>query len=39
LSRWYPELHNCTLWCVTEVMPRETIDKAASVLAAKPVEA
>ena len=20
LSRWYPELANCTLWCATEVM-------------------
>jgi glycine dehydrogenase subunit 1 len=39
LSRWYPELRHCTLWCATEVMPRETIDKAAGVLAAKPVEA
>jgi glycine dehydrogenase subunit 1 len=39
LSRWYPELKHCTLWCATEIMPRETIDKAASVLAAKPVEA
>ena len=32
LSRWYPELRNCTLWCATEVMPREIIDKAARVL-------
>ena len=39
LSRWYPELKNCTLWCATEVMPRETIDTAARVLAAAPVEA
>ncbi len=39
LSRWYPELKNCTLWCVTEVMPRETIDKAAGVLASAAVEA
>jgi len=39
LSRWYPELRNCTLWCATEVMPRETIDAAAKVLAAAPVEA
>jgi glycine dehydrogenase subunit 1 len=39
LSRWYPELGNCTLWCATEMTPREAIDKAASVLAAKPVEA
>ena len=34
LSRWYPELGNCTLWCATEVMMREQIDTAAKVLAA-----
>jgi glycine dehydrogenase subunit 1 len=39
LSRWYPELRNCTLWCATEVITREQIDAAASVLAARPVEA
>jgi glycine dehydrogenase subunit 1 len=39
LTRWYPELKHCSLWCVTEIMQRATIDKAASVLAAKPVEA
>jgi glycine dehydrogenase subunit 1 len=39
LSRWYPELENCTLWCATEVVPRETIDKAAKVLASVTVEA
>src|SRR5580698_1094352 len=39
LSRWYPELHNCTLWCATEVVTREQIDAAAKVLAAQPVEA
>jgi glycine dehydrogenase subunit 1 len=39
LSRWYPELANCTLWCATEVMPRETIDAAAKVLAGVEVEA
>jgi glycine dehydrogenase subunit 1 len=39
LSRWYPELENCTLWCATEVMARETIDKAAKVLAEAAVEA
>jgi len=39
LSRWYPELRNATLWCATEIMPRETIDKAAQVLAAGLVEA
>jgi glycine dehydrogenase subunit 1 len=39
LSRWYPELKNCTLWCATEMMPRETIDKAAKVLASVTVGA
>ncbi len=39
LSRWFPELQNCTLWCATEVVTRANIDTAASVLAAKPVEA
>jgi glycine dehydrogenase subunit 1 len=39
LGRWYPELANCTLWCATEVMARETIDTAAKVLAAETVEA
>ena len=39
LGRWYPELKNATLWCATEVMARETIDHAAKVLAAAPVEA
>jgi glycine dehydrogenase subunit 1 len=39
LSRWYPELHNCTLWCATEVVTREQIDAAAKVLAAQAVEA
>ena len=39
LSRWYPELHHCTLWCATEVVKREQIDAAARVLAAQPVEA
>ncbi len=39
LSRWYPEMQNCTLWCATEVVTREQIDTAASILAAKPVEA
>ncbi|MFZ0304292.1 MAG: aminomethyl-transferring glycine dehydrogenase subunit GcvPA [Terracidiphilus sp.] len=39
LSRWYPELENCTLWCATELMARETIDKAAKVLASVTVEA
>jgi glycine dehydrogenase subunit 1 len=39
LSRWYPELENCTLWCTTEIMSRERIDTAARVLAAGLVEA
>jgi glycine dehydrogenase subunit 1 len=39
LSRWYPELHNCTLWCATEVITRANIDTAANVIAAKSVEA
>ena len=32
LSRWYPELGNATLWCATEIITKEQIDKAASVL-------
>jgi glycine dehydrogenase subunit 1 len=39
LSRWYPELGHCTLWCATEVVKREQIDAAAKVLAAEAVEA
>jgi glycine dehydrogenase subunit 1 len=39
LSRWYPELQNCTLWCATEIMSRERIDTAAKVLAEGLVEA
>ena len=39
LSRWYPELENCTLWCTTEIMSRERIDTAAKVLAEGLVEA
>jgi glycine dehydrogenase subunit 1 len=38
LSRWYPELKNATLWCATEIVPRERIDAAARLLAAVPVE-
>jgi glycine dehydrogenase subunit 1 len=39
LSRWYPELPNATLWCTTEVITKEQIDSAASVIAVAPVEA
>jgi glycine dehydrogenase subunit 1 len=39
LKRWYPELGNATLWCATEFIRREQIDKAAKVLAAGLVEA
>ena len=39
LGRWYPELPNATLWCTTEVITRQQIDDAASVIAAAPVEA
>jgi glycine dehydrogenase subunit 1 len=39
LGRWYPELHNATLWCTTEIMPRAKIDIAARVLAVGLVEA
>ena len=39
LKRWYPELGNASLWCATEVVTREQIDKAAQVLAAGLVEA
>jgi len=39
LSRWYPELKNCTLWCATEVNTREQIDRAATVMAERPVVA
>jgi glycine dehydrogenase subunit 1 len=39
LGRWYPELAGATLWCATEVISKEQIDKAASVLAAGLVEA
>ena len=36
LSRWYPELRNCTLWCATEIITRAQIDAAAKALAARP---
>ncbi len=39
LSRWYPELGNATLWCATEMIAKEQIDKAAAVMAAGLVEA
>jgi len=39
LGRWYPELPNATLWCTTEVITKQQIDDAASVIAAAPVEA
>ena len=32
LGRWYPELGNASLWCVTELNTREQIDQAASLL-------
>src|SRR6202008_3940729 len=32
LQRFYPELGNASLWCVTETTPREQIDRAAKVL-------
>ncbi len=39
LGRWYPELPNATLWCVTEIITKEQIDTAANILATAPVEA
>ena len=39
LGRWYPELGNSTLWCATEMISKEQIDKAAAVMAAGLVEA
>jgi glycine dehydrogenase subunit 1 len=39
LGRWYPELGNATLWCATEMIAKEHIDKAAAVMAAGLVEA
>ena len=38
LKKWYPELGNASLWCVTELTTREQIDRAATVLAQVPVE-
>jgi glycine dehydrogenase subunit 1 len=35
LSRWYPELSKCTLWCATEIVTRAQIDAAANALAGK----
>src|SRR6201998_1107169 len=32
LGRWYPELGNATLWCATEMIAKEQIDKAAAVM-------
>ena len=34
LARWYPELGNASLWCVTELNKREQIEQAASLLKA-----
>ena len=39
LGRWYPELSHATLWCVTELNPREQIEAAASVVAGETMEA
>jgi glycine dehydrogenase subunit 1 len=39
LGRWYPELGNATLWCATEMIAKEHVDKAAAVMAAGLVEA
>jgi glycine dehydrogenase subunit 1 len=35
LSRWYPELSHCTLWCATEIVTRAQIDAAANALAGR----
>jgi glycine dehydrogenase subunit 1 len=39
LSRWYPELRNCTLWCATEIITSAQIDAATKALAARPMKA
>jgi glycine dehydrogenase subunit 1 len=39
LERWYPELGNATLWCATEAITREQIDRTARCLAARLGEA
>jgi glycine dehydrogenase subunit 1 len=39
LNRWYPELGNASLWCITELNTREQIDHAASLLQHAPEEA
>jgi glycine dehydrogenase subunit 1 len=33
LTRWYPEMEGCTLWCATEVNTKAQIDEAAKLLA------
>ena len=35
LAKWYPELPNASLWCVTEQNARQQIDAAAAVIAGK----
>ena len=35
LAKWYPELSNASLWCVTEQNSREQIDAAAAVIAGR----
>jgi len=39
LSKWYPELGHATLWCATEVVTREQMDRAGLGLVAATVEA
>src|SRR6185312_167718 len=38
LAKWYPELKDASLWCVTEQNSREQIDIAAEILAGEIVE-